>query len=235
MRADQLRRRLFDIVTLERREKTVNSSRPYSSPVRQAQARETRRRVVVAARDLFVEQGYAATSIAAVARRAGVSSDTIFKRFGSKIALLREVLDVVVGGDDDDVPLLERSDPEAMRVEPDQHQQVALFAAGMTEQLDRLGPLDEILRSAAAVDAEAAALRDDIQLRQRRQAMHTVVGWVAANGGLREGMTLGDAAAAVWTLTSPEVHAMLRVTWGWSSMRYTQWLNDTLAATLLPR
>jgi AcrR family transcriptional regulator len=201
--------------------------------VRQAQVRETRRRIVTAARELFVEQGYAATSIAAVATRAGVSADTIFKRFGSKIALLKEVLDVVVGGDDENVQLLKRADPEAMRTEPDQHQQVAMFAVGITAQLDRLGPIDTILRSAAAVDAEAAALRDDIQLRQRRQAMHTVVGWIAAHGGLREGMTHDDAAAAVWTLTSPEVHAMLRNDWGWSSTRYTQWLIDTLTATLL--
>jgi AcrR family transcriptional regulator len=212
---------------------TVNSPRPYRSPVRQAQARETGRRIVAAARELFLEQGYPATSIATVAQRAGVSTDTVFKRFGSKIALLKEVLDVVVGGDDEDVPLLKRADPEGMRVELDQHRQVAMLAAGMTEQLDRLGPLDEILRSAAAVDAEAAALRADIQLRQRRQAMHTVVGWIAAHGGLREGMTHDEAAAAVWTLTSPEVHAMLRGTWGWSSTRYTQWLSDMLMATLL--
>ena len=222
-------------MTVERKEKAVNGSRPYRSPVREAQARQTRRKVVAAARELFVERGYAATSIPAVAERAGVSTDTVFKRFGSKIALLREVLDVVVGGDDEDLPLLRRADPEAMRAEPDQRRQVAMFAAGMSEQLDRLGPLDEILRSAAAVDAEAAALRDDIQLRQRREAMHAVVGWIAAHGGLREGMTPGDAAAAVWTLTSPEVHAMLRTTWGWSSLRYTQWLTDTLTATLLTR
>jgi AcrR family transcriptional regulator len=168
-----------------------------------------------------------------VAQRAAVSTDTVFKRFGSKIALLKEVLDVVVGGDDEQVPLLQRAALDAMRVEPDQRRQVAMFAAGMTEQLDRLSPLDEILRSAAAVDAEAAALREDIQLRQRRQAMHTVVGWIAAHGGLREGLNQEDAAAAVWTLTSPEVHAMLRGTWGWTSDRYARWLEDTLAATLL--
>lgn len=188
---------------------------------------------MAAAQALFVEQGYAATSITAVAVRAGVSADTIYKRFGSKIGLLKEVLDVVVGGDDDDVPLLERTEPEAMRAEADQHQQVAMFARGMTAQLDRIAPLDAILRSAAAVDAEAAALRSDIQLRQRREATHTVVGWIAAHGGLREGMTHDDATAAVWTLTSPEVHAMLRGIWGWSSARYTEWLEDTLTATLL--
>jgi AcrR family transcriptional regulator len=220
-------------VTVERKEKAVNGSRPYRSPVREAQARQTRRKVVAAARELFVERGYAATSIPAVAERAGVSTDTVFKRFGSKIALLREVLDVVVGGDDADVPLLERADPEAMRHEPDQHRQVRMFAAGMTEQLERLGPLDAILRSAAAVDTEAAALRNDVQLRQRRQAMHAVVGWIAAHGGLRAGMTQDDAAAAVWTLTSPEVHAMLRGTCGWPSTRYRQWLDDMLTATLL--
>lgn len=171
--------------------------------------------------------------MAAVAQQAGVSPDTVYKRFGSKIVLLKNVLDVAVGGDDDEVALLERAAPETMRIEPDQRRQIVLFAYGMAAQLDRLAPLDAILRSAAAVDPEAAALRDDIQLRQRRQAMYTVVGWIAAHGNLRDGLSQEDATAAVWTLTSPEVHAMFRQTWGWSSDQYAAWLEATLTANLL--
>lgn len=109
-----------------------------------------------------------------------------------------------------------------------------MFAAGMSDQLERLRPMDDILRSAAAVDAEAAALRTDLQLRQRREAMRTVVTWIAARGPFRDEMSQEDAAAVTWTLTSPEVHLMLRDTWNWPPQRYTEWLQDTLTATLLP-
>ena len=117
---------------LDRKEAAVKNQRGYHSPLRESQARETRRRVIDSARDLFLEQGYPATTIAAVARRAGVSADTIYSTFGSKGALLKEVLDVVIGGDDAPSPLLDRADPQAMRAEPDQRRQLAMFAAGIT-------------------------------------------------------------------------------------------------------
>ena len=212
----------------------VKSTRAYSSPLREAQARETRRRILDSARALFLEQGFPATTIAAVARRAQVSADTVYSVFGSKANLLKEVLDVVIGGDDEDVPLLERDRPQAVRAEPDQRCQLGMFAADITTQLERVRPLDDILRSAAAVDPAAAELRADLQLRQRRAAMRTVVAWVGAHGPLREGLTDEEAAAVVWTLTSPEVHAMLRDTWGWSRERFERWLRETLVAGLLP-
>ncbi len=186
------------------------------------------------ARELFLERGYPATTIAAVARRAGVSADTVYSVFGSKSTLLKEVLDVVIGGDDAQVALLDRAGPQAVRAEPDQRRQLEMFATGITDQLERVRPMDDILRSAAAVDAAAADLRADLQLRQRRESMRTVVAWIAARGPLRDGLSQEDAAAVVWTLTSSEVHLMLRDTWGWSRGRYAQWLQNTLTATLLP-
>jgi AcrR family transcriptional regulator len=219
-------------VSLGRKERAVKSSRSYTSPLRAAQAQDTRRRVLTAARELFVAQGYPATTIAAVARRAEVSPDTVYSAFGSKTALLKGVLDVVVAGDDEDVAVLDRADPQAMRAEPDQRIQLAMFAAGMTGQLERLRPMDDVLRSAAAVDAAAAELRADLQLRQRRSAIATVVSWVAAHGPLR--LPEEEATAITWTLTSPEVHQMLRDTWEWPRERYEQWLRETLTSSLLP-
>lgn len=219
---------------LDLRGGAVNSGRNYDSPLRREQAQRTRQRVVDSARELFGELGYPATSIAAVARRAGVSADTVYKSFGSKNALLKAVLDATIGGDVDDVPLLEREGPRRMRAEPDQRRQIELFAAGVTEQLERVRPVDDILRRAAAVDPGAAALRDDVQLRQRRAAMRTVVSWIAANGPLRGGVGEDEAAAVAWTLTSPEVHAMLRDTWGWPRERFEAWVRDALLDSLLP-
>jgi hypothetical protein len=83
------------------------------------------------------------------------------------------------------------------------------------------------------VDADARALRDDLQLRQRRAAMTQVVSWIAANGDLRNAMTVEEATDIVWTMTSPEVHQLLRQSCGWTVERYRAWLSDALEAALL--
>lgn len=193
----------------------------------------TRSRILDSARTLFVEHGYPATTLTQVAEAAGVASDTVLHIFGSKRGLLAAVLDVTIGGDDDPVPVLDRPGPQAMRRETDQHRQVAMLALGITEQLERIRPVDDILRSAALVDTEARALRDDLQLRQRRRAMTQVASWIAANGDLKNKMTVENAADIVWTVTSPEVHHLLRDQCGWDAAQYQTWLHDTLESTLL--
>lgn len=212
----------------------AESKRAYRSPLRAEQARRTRQTIVAAARDLLLAEGYAATTMQAVAAAAGVAADTVYHVFKTKRGLLKAVLDDTIGGDDRDVALLDREGPQAVRRQTDQRRQIAMFARGMTEQLERVRPLDDVLRQAAAVDREVAALRDDLQLRQRRAAMTAVVGWIAANGPLRAGLTDEDAAAIVWTLTSPEVHHMLRGAWSWPAQRYQSWLRDALQDGLLP-
>ena len=168
-----------------------------------------------------------------IADTAGVSVDTVYKTFGSKIGLLKEVFDVTIGGDDAPMLLLDRAGPQALREETDQRVQVRMLAAGVTGQLERIRPLDDILRSAAAVDPVAAALREDIQVRQRRTAMRTIVGWIAARGPLRDNLAVNRAAQVVWTLTSPEVHLMMRDTGGWSESSYRAWLEQALADSIL--
>ena len=174
-------------------EGVVNSPRPYRSARREAQASETRTRIVRSARDLFLEKGFPATTIAAIARHAEVAADTVYASFGSKAALLKAVLDVAIGGDEQDLKML-----------------------------DRQGP----------VDAAAAELRADLQLRQRQMAMRMTAGWISAHGPLR--IPDEEAAAVLWTLTSPEVHQMMRDVWGWSRERFVEWLQDSLTHALLP-
>ena len=207
--------------------------RPYNSTLRAEQAAATRTRILESARALFVEQGYPGTTVTQVAGAAGVAADTVLHVFGSKKALLTAVLDVTVGGDEDPVSVLDREGPQAMRREPDQRRQIAMFARGMAGQLERIRPVDDILRSAAVVDPDARALRDDLQLRQRRAAMAQVVTWIAANGGLKSSTTVVQATDTVWTLTSPEVHQLLREHCGWTADQYREWLRDTLESTLL--
>jgi AcrR family transcriptional regulator len=206
--------------------------RSYVSPLRTERARATRRAVVASAVELFQQRGYGSTSIAVIAEHAGVSPDTVYHLFGNKRSLLKQALDDTIGGDDSDVPILERTAPQRMREELDQGRQIALFAGGISAQLERVRPMDDVLRSAAPVDPAIAQLRDDVQLRQRRAAMATVATWIAARGPLA--VDTEEAAAMLWACTSPEVHRLFRVDCGWDAAQYERWLRVTLESNLLP-
>jgi AcrR family transcriptional regulator len=208
------------------------NKRPYTSALRQQQASETRSRILDAAQRLFTERGYGATSIEAIASEAGVATDTVYASFRTKAGVLHKLLDVRVGGDDAPVQLLDRKGPQGVRTEPTQQRQVAGFAADVAEILERARPVDDIMRGAAAVDPEIAALRARMQ-GLRYDNIRQFVSWLAANGPFRGGIGEEEAAAIIWTLASPEVHGLLRDGRGWALDRYVAWLGDTLARTLL--
>jgi hypothetical protein len=140
---------------------------------------------------------------------------------------------VRVGENEAELDLLARAGPQAVQREPDQRAQLAAFAADVTSIIERARPVDDIIRGAAAVDADIAALRAENQA-YRYGNMRQLVGWLAAKGPLRGGLTEDDAAAIMWTLTSPEVHGLLRVARGWSAERYAAWLRESLDRILLP-
>ncbi|WP_322747651.1 MULTISPECIES: helix-turn-helix domain-containing protein [unclassified Frankia] len=212
--------------------------RRYRSPLRTEQARQTRLRILEAARELFRAQGYAPTTISTISKAAGVAPDTVYDAFRSKRGLLKELLGLSGTQHADDIrdhAMPGRVEPPAIRQETDQRRQIAMFAADASHQLERLRPLDDILRGAAATDREMAAFRENQQLGQRRQTMTTVALWISEHGPLRDGMPVDQAAAVIWTLTAPEVHHMLRVIWQWTAEQYETWLGRTLTDTLLPR
>jgi hypothetical protein len=120
-----------------------------------------------------------------------------------------------------------------VRREPNQKRQIETFAKDITSIIERARPVDDIMRGAAAVDSDIAALRARNQ-EQRFQNLIKFISWVAANGPLRAGISEEAAAAIVWSLTSPEMHRLLRVDRGWMVERYTKWLAETLTLTLLP-
>ena len=211
----------------------VKAPRPYDSSLRKGQARQTRVRIVDAAERLFAERGYASSTMEAIASEAGVAVDTVYAAFGTKRGVLSGLMDVRVGGDDQRVDLLDRSGPQTVRREPNQRSQVEAFANDITSIIERARPVDDIMRGAAAVDSEVAALRARIQ-EHRFQNMLKFVSWVTVNGPLRGRMSEAAAAAIVWSLTSPEMHRLLRVDRGWTIERYTEWLAETLTLTLLP-
>lgn len=210
----------------------VKRKRPYDSTLRKQQAGQTRIRILDAAEALFAERGYAATTMEAIASAAGVAADTVYAAFGSKSGVIHRLVDVRVGGDDAPTRLLDRPGPQAVRAEPDPRRQLQGFAVDITAILERVRPVDDIMRSAAAVDPEVAALRAAMQAERHRN-LRTLAAWLGRNARFRREMDAEQAAAVIWTLASPEVHGLLRRERGWSQQAYTDWLADTLARSLL--
>jgi AcrR family transcriptional regulator len=211
----------------------VKARRTYDSSLRKQQASQTRMRILDAAQRMFAEKGYPASTIEVIAAAAGVAVDTVYAAFGSKRGLLQALLNVRVGGDEAELDLLARAGPQAVQREAGQRAQLAAFAADVSAIIERARPVDDIIRSAAAVDADIAALRGENQAYRYRN-MRQLVAWLAAKGPLRDGLTEDDAAAIVWTMTSPEVHGLLRVARGWTAERYAAWLRESLTRILLP-
>ena len=207
--------------------------RRYDSVLRQEQARQTRARILDAAQTLFSERGYANTTMEAIAGGARVATDTVYATFRNKQGVLHALLDVRVAGDELPIGVLDREGPQAVRVDRSQARQIARFTEDVTGILERARPVDDIMRGAAAVDPDVAALRTRMQ-EGRYDNMRQLVSWLTANGPLRDGMSEEDAAAIAWAVASPEVHGLLRVGRGWTQERYREWLAATLTRTLLP-
>ncbi len=211
----------------------VKPKRPYDSLLRKQQANQTRMRILDAAQSLFAARGYPASTVEAIAAGSGVAVDTVYAAFGSKRGVLQALLNVRVGGDEAELDLLDRAGPQAVQRVPDQKAQLAAFAADVSSIIERARPVDDIIRGAAAVDADIAAFRREAQAYRYRN-MRQLISWLAAKGPLAHGLTEEDAAAIAWTMTSPEVHGLLRVARGWSAERYAAWLAQSLARILLP-
>ena len=207
--------------------------RRYDSVLRQEQARQTRARILDAAQTLFSERGYANTTMEAIAGGARVAVDTVYATFRNKQGVLHALLDMRVAGDELPIGVLDREGPQAVKVDRSQARQIARFTEDVTGILERARPVDDIMRGAAAVDPDIAALRTRMQ-EGRHDNMRQLVSWLTSNGPLRDGMSEEDAAAIAWAVASPEVHGLLRVGRGWTQERYREWLAATLTRTLLP-
>ena len=211
----------------------VKPKRPYDSSLRNQQANQTRMRILDAAQALFAARGYPASTVEAIAAGSGVAVDTVYAAFGSKRGVLQALLNVRVGGDEAELDLLDRAGPRGVRREPNQKAQLAAFAADVSAIVERARPVDDIIRGAAAVDADIAAFRSEAQAYRYRN-MRQLISWLVAKGPLAHGLTEDDGAAIAWTITSPEVHGLLRVARGWSAEQYAAWLARSLARILLP-
>ena len=212
---------------------SVKGRRPYRSRLRAEQAAQTRLRILEASGDLFAERGYVATTIDAVAARAGVAVDTVYAIFGTKKGMLSALIDLRVTGSSEGSDVLAGEGPRALRKVSNQRQMLAGFAADIVPRIERVRPIDDVMQSAGAIDPEIAELRARMQ-ENRLSKLRTFIEWLAANGALRRDIDVDEAATVAWTLTSPEVNRLLRDVRGWSSQRYQEWLSTTLVRVLLP-
>ena len=199
---------------------------------RARKALETRRRVLDAAEALFTRDGYAATTMTAIAEQADVAVQTLYAVFGSKRAILTELIDARVVGDDHAGSLPGREDWRAMEREPDPQQQLALFAQIATQIGNRSAAINEIMAQAAGADREIAAIYQQ-QRRSRYRDERRIARSLARKGALREGLSETQAADIIWAIATTRTYRALVGERRWTTDEYERWLKDLLARALL--
>jgi AcrR family transcriptional regulator len=207
--------------------------RRYDNSRRQEQAHLTRRRIVDAAKQLFAERGYPATTLEAVAAAAGASAPTLYRLFSSKAALLKEVLDVSFGGDDRAIAFGDRPEVVRARNASDATEAISAFAAIGRAFMDRSSAILHVLATAAAVDADAARLLRDVR-EQRRTGQARIVAALARLKALDPALSKEEAVDLTYVAMSPEVHRILTVERGWTGEQYERYLARALASLLAP-
>lgn len=199
---------------------------------RQARTRRTHAAVVEAARTLFLERGYAATTIEAISELSDTPQATLYRLFTSKLGILKAVLDISIAGDDRSVAMVDRPEVRALLTDRDPLNQLRGFAALVSAVLTRAAPVHRILVDAARSDREAAGLLAEIS-RQRHEGQQRIARSLARSKSLRPGLREGDAADIIHALASPEVYGLLVVDRGWSPERHENWLSSILSEQLL--
>jgi AcrR family transcriptional regulator len=210
----------------------VKPKRSYHAPRRAAQARQSRQAMLDAGRRLFLEHGYAATTIGMVAEEAGVATQTVYKVFGNKPGLMKSIVDVAIVGDDEPVPMMERAFVRQNIAEPDPVRKLADYGAHLADVGPRVNPLALLVRDAAAADPAAAGIWDQMQT-ERLVGMTAFAQHLREGGYLRDGVSVNEARDVLWTHSSVELWDLLVNQRGWSVKRYGRWIGSQLAAALL--
>lgn len=212
--------------------KPSTARRGYASPLRDEQARATRRAIVTAAAELFIAHGYAATTVDAIAKAANVSRKTVFTAGGSKFALLKDAYDWSLVGDDQPIAMVNREPVRRIIATTDQREAVRLWAAMITDTATRAAPIAAVLAAAAHVDPEAAALLR-VADRHRHEGARAFVDHLAANGGLCSGLTSARAADLCWLYMDPAPYVRLVLECGWTAAQYRDWLTAAVLRELV--
>jgi AcrR family transcriptional regulator len=205
-----------------------------AEPVKRDQARTrfARRAVVGAARTLFLERGYVATTIEAISEHSDVPTATVYRLFVSKLGILKALLDTSIAGDDQPLAVHERPDVASLFAERDPRKLLAGFAGVTTAINQRTNDVYFVLQGAAGSDPAAAELLDEIR-RQRAQGQGGIARSLARARALKPGLRERDAADLIHALMSPEVYRLFVGDRGWTPERYEQWLAAALMQQLL--
>jgi AcrR family transcriptional regulator len=204
--------------------------RAYDSPRRREQAAGTRAAILDAALKLFEQQGYAATSVAAIAEEAGVALKTVYAVFGTKRGVLVALRSRLVRGSDDPVPVAQQEWFRAVLDEPDPRKRLTAFAHAATELKSRAGAIFEIIRHAAPTDPEIGAMWDEF-MRDFYDNQRLIIDRFHADGALK--VDANRATDILWTINHPAVYHLLVAERGWSTHDYQHWLEQTLNQQLL--
>ena len=198
---------------------------------RQFRAHETRLRVIEAATRLFLERGYVATTVQAIAGDAGVAPATIYQAFGTKHAVLAAALDVTVAGDGTALLVVDRDWVAEAQREPDPQRQLRLIIEGATRIAARTAPLKEVMRDAAATEPKARELiRQDHERRHRTQ--EGFVDLLIEHRQLRAGIDRGRAVDTFFALVNSATHDLLVTDRGWSMAEWQDWLIALISREL---
>ncbi|GAA4416878.1 TetR/AcrR family transcriptional regulator [Actinokineospora soli] len=199
--------------------------REYRSPLRAEKARRTREVVLAAAREVFLRDGYARTTMRAVATAAGVSVQSVEQHFGTKRGLLKTVVDVAMAGDDEPVGVADRDWVLRARAARDFDEMLAITTAGVTEIGGRLSDVAAVVHGAADADEEIAALARVLD-EQRMVGARMIVAGLSTRRPPR--VDDGTAADTLWLLMDPVVYRRLTRDRGWTPDAYGRWFADAV-------
>ena len=207
-------------------------TRRYNSPRRREQAAATRRQILEAAQRLFERSGWSATTMAAIAEEAGVSLKTVYLAFETKSGVLRALWNLRLRGDDEEAPVGERAWYREVLEEPDPERQLRLTAQNSRAVKERIGPLLGVIRSAAPVDADSAALWNRIQ-SDFYDNQRGIVETLHKRKALRRGLDVKRASDILWTLNHPDLWQLLVGERGWTAEQWERWFTEAVRAQLL--
>lgn len=212
----------------------VIGKRAYDSGSRRRAAEATRQSILSAARQVFLEKGYAATTMPAIAKIAGIALDTVYATAGKKPSLFRLLVELAISGLDRPLPAKERDYVRAIRAEPDAAEKLRIYAAALSKIQPRLAPLFQVLQGAAPLEKELEALWQGISKR-RADNMRLLAEDLAGTGRLRRGLTVTKAGDILWSMNSPEFYLLLVEQRRWPPKAFEAWLADAWIRLLLKR
>jgi len=212
--------------------KRVKPKRRYDSPRRRQQAATTRKEILEASQRLFERQGYAVTTMAAIAAETGVALKTVYVVFETKSGVLRALWNMLLRGDEGDAPVADRDWYREVLEEPDPERQLRLTARNSRVVKVRIGAVIEVIRTAAPADPDIDALWGRIQTEFHAN-QRVIVESLNEKNALRSDLDVDRATDILWTVNHPDLWQLLVGERGWTPEQYEQWCANVACSELL--